>query len=185
MNKKIISFGIVSLFLLTSLSMTVMGKNVTGIDACEKPTALIQNIRTIEITVECDNDYEMLGHINPEEIDTTITITNTATDEIIVLTNEDIAWCHNLWGYQVYFVELNDGNYNIACSIELPKPWKSTEKYKEWDTSVPLPPGWGSIYFMFDSEIRIRSHSRVLNIQSLFINRLSQRFPLLQQLLNL
>ena len=177
MSKKIICIGIVSMFLLTSLSMSAMGKNITKIDACEKPTLLIQNIKKLEIRVRCANEIMLFGIVDPYDIDTTLTITNIATDESIVLTTEDMEYPEYFEGNQVYIVELEDGNYNIVCSIELPSPWKSTEKEKECNTSVP-----SFIWFDFDSKIKIRSRSRALNIQSLFIGQFSLLQHFLQRL---
>lgn len=173
MKKKVLCMGTIGLFLLIAIG--------TSFTTAEKIESSNEDKIKFNIRVNCEDNRPWPWSFNPrytpDEIETEIEIRNLNTDEITVLTNEDMSGSGNFGLGQNYFVDLEeDGDYNIKCSIELNSPiWTPTEDYQEVECYNVY---YGeTVEFFFDSECIIKSKSKPVDIISMIVNRL----PILQR----
>jgi hypothetical protein len=191
MNKKIICIGIIGMFLLTGLIISVPGKNVTDISISEQ--TIKSNL--VNIGVRCYDIPQPFGlspWLAPGCLNSTITITDISTGDIVVKLTKKDGTEDNVEHRRTYIVEdLEDGEYKINCSLKLPKvkvrfhyeQYIADPEYAEEIITLPGIAGhYCSTTFIFDSHTEIvKSHPLKLRTLSLFISRL----PLIQRLLKL
>jgi hypothetical protein len=177
MKRKIICIGIISMFFMLGVATTYVAAK--KIESSNQNPTLCEFDAYYEIEVSCEDNriLSLFPYFSPDEIDTTLTITNIDSGEII--TEGINRYNDYIRLRQVYQIWLEaGGNYNIKCSIKLPDPMKPTEEYQEHDIYGLRE--WGSYVFSFDSEYK-KPISKIHNVLSLFISQ----FPILQRLLNL
>jgi hypothetical protein len=174
MKKKIICIGVVSMFLLTSISAIT----ATAIETNTKNEN--STGKEIRITVQGFTIGIFTGFppptIDARKLSPTITITNIDTGEMVMtLTKDDMSYYYfgefgsdYAW-WQAYEIYLDDGAYNLHCSIEISgKPYPS----KDIDFDFTVPGCSDNIRLVFNR----RPHEDISP-------KLYERFPILQQLL--
>ena len=170
MKKTIFVFLVAALFIGTTLAGASVLNKTDG-----KPEISAQNKNYVLIEVECCVDADVpfwiawAGHVNADDMDTTITIKNTETNEEIILTED--ADTGEDYFCQIYRPNLNDGNYDVTCHIDIPqKVLVVKENNLEGKLNLTGGKHHGAVYFYFDAGFGIKPHTKNLNFVSIIDN---------------